>query len=321
MTTRIYPIRPTTSVVDRGFLRDVLAGLQQREKRLPCKYFYDARGSALFDRICELPEYYPTRTELAILQVNAEAMTARFATDSAFIEYGSGSSLKTRVLLRQLRGGVYHPVDISREHLLTSARRLAEEFPAVQVVPVCADFTKPFTLPPSRSVSRRVVYFSGSTIGNFPPAEAVRLLRQIAALIGPGGGLLIGVDLQKARSILEPAYNDAAGVTAEFNLNLLERINRELGGTFAVERFRHEAIYNEEYGRIEMYLISEEDQEVEIGETCIRFEAGERICTEYSYKYTPAGFAERLGAAGMQVREVWYDPRQLFSVQYAEVVR
>ncbi|MFO0881609.1 MAG: L-histidine N(alpha)-methyltransferase [Gemmataceae bacterium] len=307
--------------LDRGFLRDVHAGLSRTSKTLPCKYFYDARGSALFDQICELPEYYPTRTELAILRNHVGEITRHLGRDCTLIEYGSGSSLKTRLLLAQLSGGVYHPVDISREHLLASARTLAAEFPTLLVDPICADFTRPFTVPHRPKTGRKVVYFSGSTIGNFPRPEALRLLHQISEQIAPGGGLLIGVDLRKDRATLEAAYNDAAGVTAAFNLNLLVRINRELSGTFDLDRFRHRAVYHEAAGRIEMYLISLDDQVVEVDGEEFAFEAGERICTEYSCKYTREEFAEMLREAGLEVRQVWTDPQQLFSVQYASLTR
>jgi dimethylhistidine N-methyltransferase len=305
--------------VDPDFLADVLAGLARPDKHLPCKYFYDERGSRLFDRICELPEYYPTRCELAILRRDAAEMVGRFPPGAALVEYGSGSGLKTRLLLEQLGEGTYYPVDISREHLLQSARRLAREFLHIDVVPVCADFTKPFMLPRAARLPRqRVVYFSGSTISNFGPPEAVGLLRQIARLIGPGGGLLIGVDLRKDRAILEPAYDDAAGVTAAFNLNLLARVNRELGGDFALDRFRHHAFWNEQHGRIEIHLVSLEQQVVTVAGRRFPLAAGETICTEYSYKFSVEEFARLAEAAGLDVREVWRDAAGLFSVQYAQ---
>jgi dimethylhistidine N-methyltransferase len=303
---------------DPTFLADVLEGLSRPDKHLPCKYLYDERGSWLFDRICELPEYYPTRCELAILRRHAAAMVARFPDGAALVEYGAGSGVKTRLLLRQLGQGTYFPVDISRQHLLHSTRRLAEEFPRVEVVPVCADFTRPFALPHAeRFPRRRVVYFSGSTISNFGPAEAVELLRQIARLVGRGGGLLIGVDLKKDRAIVEPAYDDAAGVTAAFNLNLLARINRELGGDFVLGRFRHRAFWDEEHGRIEMHLVSREAQEVSVGDRRFALAAGETICTEHSYKFSVEGFAALARAAGLEVTDVWTDERGWFSVQYA----
>jgi dimethylhistidine N-methyltransferase len=307
------------SSLSREFLRDVLAGLSRPDRHLPCKYFYDERGSQLFEQICELPEYYPTRCELAILETHAGEMAERLGPGRVLVEYGSGSSRKTRLLLDRLAGPLtYVPVDISHEHLLASARRLAADYSHIQVVPVCADFTQPFRLPASVGKDRRAVYFSGSTIGNFGPAEAVALLRQIAALVGCGGALIIGVDLKKDRAILEPAYDDAQGVTATFNLNLLARINRELGADFVLDRFRHLAFYNETHGRIEMHLVSLEEQTVHLAGHSFRLARDETICTEHSHKYSLADFAELASAAGLRVRAVWTDPAGLFSVQYAE---
>jgi dimethylhistidine N-methyltransferase len=303
------------------FLDDVLAGLSRRDKHLPCKHFYDERGSQLFEEICELPEYYPTRCELAILQAHAADMADRLGPGCVLIEFGSGSSRKTRLLLDHLAGPVtYVPVDISRDFLLASANRLAGDYPHVSIVPQCADFARPFRLPASlRPEARRVVYFSGSTIGNFGPAEAHRLLRQIARLVGPGGGLLIGVDLKKDRAILEPAYDDAQAVTAAFNLNLLARINRELGADFVLDRFRHRAFYNEPHGRIEMHLVSLESQTVHLAGHCFHLAPGETICTEYSHKYSLVEFASLAQGAGLGVRDVWTDEAGLFSVQFAQV--
>jgi L-histidine Nalpha-methyltransferase len=310
----------TPSVTDRDLLRDVLAGLASRPKRLPCKYFYDEAGSRLFEQICELPEYYPTRCELAILRRHAGRMMELLGPSGVLIEYGSGAGLKTRLLLERMRrGAVYVPVDISRDHLLATAARLAADFPHVEVVPVCADFTRPFRLPASLGTSRRRnVYFSGSTIGNFGPAEAVGLLRDIARLVGPAGGLLIGVDLKKDRAILEPAYDDCRGVTAAFNLNLLARINAELKADFDLDAFRHVAFYDEAHGRIEMHLESRKRQSVTVAGRRFDLAAGERICTEYSHKYSFEDFAGLAREAGMTVREVWTDPEGLFSVQYAD---
>src|SRR5262245_20598264 len=309
------PARPAPDM-----LQEVLAGLSRPHKHLPCKYFYDERGSGLFEQICALQEYYPTRCELAILEKHAGEIAELLGPGCALIEYGSGSGRKTRLLLERVGEGVYYPVDISREHLLHTAGLLARDFPRLEVVPVCADFSPPFALPASRRAARRrAVYFSGSTIGNFGPAESARLLRQIAGQVGPGGGLLIGVDLKKDRAILEPAYDDAAGVTAEFNLNLLARLNRELGADFALERFRHRAFYNEAHGRIEVHLVSLAAQAVRVGGRRCALAAGETICTEYSYKYSLEDFARLAGAAGMEVRRVWTDGAGLFSVQYAEV--
>ncbi len=299
------------------FLADVLAGLGRERKELPCKYFYDERGSRLFDRICELEEYYPTRTELAIMEQHAGEMAEAIGPGCLLVEYGSGSSLKTRLLIDRLEAPVaYVPVDISREHLLRSAGALAERHPELEVLPVCADFTRPFELPrPATKPARDVAYFPGSTIGNFAEPEARELLGQIAALTGPGGGLLIGADLEKDADTLEAAYDDAEGVTAEFNLNLLARINRELEADFRLERFRHEAVWEPKRGRVEMHLVSLDEQAVSIGDARIRFARGESIHTESSHKYSVEGFAALAGSAGFRVERVWTDPGRLFSVQ------
>lgn len=299
------------------FRRDVLQGLRSRPRTLPCKYLYDERGSALFDKICDLPEYYLTRTELEVLHRDAPAMAKALGPQCLIIEFGSGSSIKTPLLLEQLESPAgYVPVDISREHLMTSAKSIASRFPAIEVQPVCADFTKRFELPAVKSpVQRRVVYFPGSTIGNFGPDDAITLMKGIADLVGHGGALLVGVDLYKSADIIEPAYNDTAGITAAFNLNLLERINRDLDADFQPEWFEHRAWFNEEHGRIEMYLISRRSQQVRIGDKVFHFTAGEGICTEHSYKYRRAAFAAMAGTAGFTVREVWTDTKGYFSVQ------
>ena len=299
------------------FLRDALGGLQASPKTLPCKYFYDERGSKLFDDICELPEYYPTRTELGIMERHGDDMAAVLGPACLVVEYGSGSSMKTRLLLDRLEEPAgYVPVDISREHLLASAAALAAEYPTLEVLPVCADFTQPFELPaPSRSPKRTAVYFPGSTIGNFTTDQAEGLLRQVRELVGPGGSLLIGVDLVKEAAVLERAYDDAAGVTAAFNLNLLERMNRELGADFDMERFRHRAVWCAEPSRIEMHLVSQTDQTVQLGTHRISFAAGESICTEHSHKYSRESFAAIAGRAGLDVERIWTDDAELFSVQ------
>lgn len=303
------------------FHRDVIGGLSRTRKEIPSKYFYDARGSRLFDQICELPEYYPTRTETGIMRRFAGEMGEQVGGEARVVEWGSGSSVKTRILLNHLEEPVaYVPVDISREHLESAAERLAEEFPEVEVLPVAADFTKPFALPePNRSAARTVVYFPGSTIGNFPPRTAARLLGQIARMAGAGGSLLIGIDLQKSEEVIEAAYNDAAGVTAEFNLNLLRRMNSELDGDFELGQFQHVAEYNREEGRIEMYLESRREQVARVGGERFQFGAGERILTEYSCKYTIEGFSALAGEAGWCQGESWTDEREYFAVMQFHV--
>jgi dimethylhistidine N-methyltransferase len=302
---------------DAQFYADAVRGLGRPRKELPCKYFYDAHGSALFERICELPEYYPTRCELEALQGHGEEIAEAIGPGCMLIEYGSGSSTKTRLLLDRLsQPAAYVPVDISGEHLAQSARALARHYRGLEVLPVGADFTRPFALPrPRREPLRRVVYFSGSTIGNFTPPEAQALLAGIARLVGPGGGLLIGVDLKKDRRVLHAAYNDAQGVTAAFNRNLLTRINRELGGTFDVDHFHHDAFYNAGYGRIEMHLVSGAEQSARVGNHAFRFRRGETIRTEYSHKFTVEEFRELARPAGLEFERVWTDRAAYFSVQ------
>lgn len=298
------------------FLRDVRQGLSGPRKTIPCKYLYDRRGSRLFDRICELDEYYPTRTELSIMRRYPDEIAAQIGPGVALVEYGSGSSVKTRWLLDHLDEPIaYVPVDISEDHLRETAVRLAGLYPAIDIVPVCADFTRPFRLPAfPREPSHAAVYFPGSTIGNFEPAAARSLLASIAEVVGEGGGAIIGFDLRKDAAVIEAAYNDGEGVTAEFNLNLLERINRELGADFEVDSFEHAAEYQPEHGRIEMSLVSTRDQEVTIGDDVFAFERDEPIHTEHSHKYTVDLFGEMASAAGMTMRRVWTDPRDWFAV-------
>jgi dimethylhistidine N-methyltransferase len=302
------------------FLGEVVAGLSRAypSRALPTAYLYDERGSQLFDEICELEEYYPTRTELALMEAKIDEMAAAIGPRALLVEYGSGSSIKTQILLEHLIEPVgYVPVDISREHLLASAEKIAAQHPGLEVLPVCADFTQPFDVPtPQAEPERRVIYFPGSTVGNFLPEHAVALMTTMADEVGPDGGLLIGVDLRKDKVKLEAAYDDAKGVTAEFNLNLLRRINRELGGDFDLSGYEHEAVYDESNGRIEMRLVSLRDQTVHVGGHAFELRAGERVHTEYSHKYTIGGFAELARRAGFAQRNVWVDDANLFSVHY-----
>lgn len=297
---------------------ETLAYLADNPKALPSKYFYDERGSRLFDAICELPEYYLTRTELAIMETHAADMAAALGPRVLLVEPGSGTSAKTRLLLDKLHWPcAYVPVDISREHLINAADQLNRSYPDLEVLPVCADFSQPFALPaPRHPAARTVIYFPGSTIGNFEPDGAVSLLRRLQRLAGRKGALLIGVDLNKDRTVLESAYNDAAGVTAAFNMNLLERLNRELHSNFNLQRFQHQAPYNQAEGRIEMHLVSLEDQEVNVAGETVHFRADEPIVTEYSYKHTLPGFAALAAQAGWSVQKVWTDEQRWFSVQY-----
>lgn len=308
---------PTTET----FFNDVVAGLSEFPRTLPCKYFYDERGSQLFNEICELDEYYLTRAELAIMERSASEMAAQIGPGVMLVEYGSGSSIKTRLLLDQLcEPAAYVPVDISREHLQMTADDLAISYPQIEVLPVCADFTEAFSLPsPSVDATHVAVYFPGSTIGNFEPEAARAILTRIAKLCGTGGGLLIGIDLQKDTAVLEAAYNDADGVTSEFNLNLLTRINRELNGNIDVVQFEHEAAYNKECGRVEIRLVSRSAQEVQIGDQTFLFQKGDAILTEYSHKYTIASFAKLADQVGLTLRRSWKDSQERFAVLHLVV--
>lgn len=299
-------------------IEEIHTGLSQPSKSISPKYFYDDAGSKLFDAICDLPEYYPTRTELGIMQANVDEIAALIGEKASLIEFGSGSSRKTIVLLKHLHDlAVYVPVDISREHLLKAADEIRDDFPTIEVLPVAADFTKPFQLPSPRIMPlKNIIYFPGSTIGNFSAEASLELLKVMHHEAGENGALLIGVDLQKNKAVLERAYNDSVGITAQFNLNVLRRLNREYGGTFDLDGFRHRAIYNEKAGRIEMYLDSIRDQSAEVAGKTFQFVEGDTICTEHSYKYTLDGFADLAKTAGFKVKKVWMDAERLFSVQY-----
>jgi L-histidine Nalpha-methyltransferase len=312
--------RPATKT---QFLADVLHGLGQPEKELPCKYFYDEAGSRLFERICELEEYYLTRTELAIMRQHVDEMAAVIGPDCSIIEYGCGAGLKIRLLLdRVTTPAAYIPIDISSECLHRCAAEIAARYAGLEVRPLCADFTGDYRLPEIRiPEARRVVYFPGSTIGNFGPPEAAKLLSRVAAVCGPGGGLLLGFDLQKNVSILEAAYDDSKGVTRDFNLNLLARINLELGANFQIDAFRHRATYNRVLNCIEMYLVSLRTQTVAIGNQTISFAENEMIRTERSYKYDIDQFSRWVVTTGLQVQKVWTDERGFFAVLYLTGVR
>ena len=304
-------------MVPAGSLReDVIAGLSPPQKALPPKYFYDAAGGRLFERICRLPEYYPTRAELALTRRQLPAI-ARFAGKGCeLIEYGSGASLKTRLLIRALRPSVYVPVDISEDALAGAARRLAREFSWLHIFAVTGDFSQPLRLPVvrARAGRRRIVYFPGSTIGNLTPEEAQAFLKMTRGQVGRAGAMLVGVDLKKDANALHAAYNDSRGVTAAFNLNLLRRINRELGADFDLRRFRHYAFYNPQLGRIEMHLVSLARQTVSLGAYRFEFTSGETIHTENSYKYSAGEFAALAGEAGFRADKVWQDAQTRFAL-------
>lgn len=294
---------------------EVHAGLSRRQKALPPKLFYDRKGSELFEVITRLPEYYPTRTEIGLLRQHAAEMAQLLGTDSILLELGSGSSIKIRLLLEAVRPRIYVPMDISREHLIDSARRLARDYPWLTVHAACVDYTQPWYIP-DFGPGRYNAFFPGSSIGNFEPAKALRLLAQVRRLVGGGGGLLIGVDLRKDVSTLEQAYNDTQGVTADFNLNVLAHINRRLAADFDPGNFTHKAVYNAEHGRIEMHLECRHSHRVRVDGSVYHFTPGETIHTENSYKYSVEGFHRLAAQAGFAPVRVWTDPARLFSVHY-----
>lgn len=300
------------------FLAEVLIGLRKPQKELPSKYFYDERGSKLFERICELKEYYITRIEASIMQAHIEEIVELIGPQVLVIEHGCGNCEKVRFLMDHLHDPVaFIPIDISKEQLLQVSRELDSIYPQLQVLPVCADYTGNFELPiPKRESKRTVVYFPGSTISNFDPIPVEHFLEHVANLCRSNGALLIGVDLKKDPAVLHDAYNDGEGLTAAFNLNLLERINRELGCDFQLDAFEHYAFYNPRESRVEMHLISQKNQVVHINGETISFIKGESIWTESSYKYNLDEFKRMAAVAGFRVERVWIDERQWFSVQY-----
>lgn len=298
-----------------SFARDVVAGLTAERKTLRPKYFYDEEGSRLFEEITQVPEYYPTRTEIGILEEKGAEIAQLIPAGGALVEFGAGSSVKIRTVLSALdKLAVYVPVDISAEFLAGQAEALQEDFPNLMVRPVAADFTRPFALPAEAQHRPRVGFFPGSTIGNFDPPEAENFLRHAGRILGKGARMIVGVDLVKSRDVLRAAYNDAEGVTAAFNLNLLRRINRELGGDFDLDRFEHRAVFNENRGRVEMHLVSRERQRVSVCGKKVDFAPGETIHTECSYKYTIASFGDLAARAGWTRVESWTDERDWFSV-------
>lgn len=314
MTRTLSSAAPTKQT----FERDVLRGLSQARKTLPCKYLYDQRGSELFEAICELDEYYLTRTELAILESSIDEIADECGPQCLVIEPGSGAGVKTELLLSRLDDPAgYIPIEISQSSLEQTTSRLGERFPKLRVHPVRADFTKLECLPDlPRGARRPVVFFPASTIGNFARGSAVRLLEAFSTWVGHEGAVLVGVDLWKDEDVLLAAYNDRAGVTAQFNRNLLARINRELDGTFPLERFRHEAILSREHQRIEMHLVCLDQRRVRVRGREFSFKAGESICTEHSHKYRLEDLCELAARAGLRVQRTWTDPRRWFSVQW-----
>ncbi len=297
-----------------NFRKDVLEGLARPQKALPPKYFYDGAGSQLFEKICRLREYYPTRVELGITKRSLKEI-ARFAgRGCALLEYGSGESLKTRLLIAALEPSVYMPVEISADALRAAVKHLARDFPKLSIVAITADFSHPLSIPAFPGNARRLVYFPGSTIGNLRRDEAEAFLRMTRGQVGANGAMIVGVDLKKDPNVLHAAYNDAKGVTAAFNLNLLARINRELGGDFDLKRFAHYAFYNPMAGRIEMHLVAREAHVVNIGSYRFSFYRGESIHTENSYKYSVPEFETLARNAGFKPAKLWTDPRRWFGV-------
>ena len=308
--TQVHPFDEATT----AFAGDVIGNLSQHPKRLSPKYFYDAAGSELFEQITVLPEYYPTRTELGILRSRGDEIAAIIPKGAALVEFGAGATTKVRLLLECCEFGAYVPVDISGDFLNAQADALRKDFPDLAVYPVAADFTAPFALPAAISGMPKVGFFPGSTLGNFEPHEASAFLRSARKILGEGAQMIIGVDLEKNERVLYDAYNDAAGVTARFNLNVLVRINRELGGNFDISGFMHRSIYNRERHRIEMHLIAKQAQSVRILEQTFSFRPGESIHTESSYKYSLERFTALARQSGWSVRDSWTDAEQMFSV-------
>jgi dimethylhistidine N-methyltransferase len=302
--------------------KEVCSGLSMHPKVLEPKFFYDEEGSLLFEQICDVPEYYPTCRETAILRTYAEEMKGEIGADCLLIEFGSGNSQKIRLLLDKLKPVGYLAIEISREQLLSACEELSTQYPHLPIAAMCADYCQPLQLPESEGAkgARRIAFFPGSTIGNFTPDAAIQFLSNVRQLVGAAGGLLIGVDMKKDTALLNAAYNDGAGVTAAFNLNLLRRINRELGADFDLASFKHHAFYNEAMGRIEMHLVSQRKQRVKIKDQTFMFEKGESIHTENSYKYTADEFRSLARQAGFGAGRVWFDKDQLFSVHYLDAV-
>jgi len=314
----------------RRLLQEVIDGLSSEPKTLNPKFFYDEAGSRLFEEICLQPEYYPTRIEKFILNEQIESIAEVLSDMDILLEYGSGAAEKVRPLLEHLpKLSAYVPIEISKEILFKSSQDLAERYPRLRIIPICADFTSHLELPlfhisrsairPLGTLPRKVAFFPGSTIGNFAPEVALEFLRRTLDHVGTGGGLLLGVDLKKDRALLEAAYNDRAGVTAKFNLNILKRINHQFEADFAPDQFEHYAFYNEKQGRIEMHLRALKTQRVHIGEYEVSFKPGDSIHTESSYKYSTEEFASLAAEAGFIAQAVWTDPGKLFGVFYFEV--
>ena len=305
-----YDLKPAAPRVQE----EVSAGLNQRQKTLPPKYFYDEHGSLLFDEITTLPEYYLTRTEIGILKKRSAEFAHALKKGSWLLEYGVGSGNKSRILLDAIEPSAYVPVDISSDPLLEMAHSIHDEYKEMSVYPICADFTNAFELPSAMNGKEKVAFFPGSSIGNFSRSEACEFVGNIARVLGDGGSLVLGVDTRKPASIIEPAYNDSRGVTALFNKNILRHLNERLGTRFQLDLFDHEANYVEDEGCLEMHLICRREHEVEVGEETFLFRQGESICTERSYKYSRDEVEDLAGSAGFVLDQIWSDTSQMFMV-------
>jgi len=312
---KFYDLHPSLA----NLKEEVLSGLSNQPKAFSPKFFYDREGSLLFDQITELPEYYPTRTEIALLEEYGAEMASQLGKKCLLLELGSGSSQKIRVLLDALKPTAYMPMDISKEHLWHSAKTLATDYPDLDIHAVCVDYSSDFKLPYYPEQIPKAAFFPGSSIGNFEPQHAKKLLRRVSQLLGEEGALLIGVDLKKEPEVLNAAYNDAQGVTAAFNLNVLARINRELEASFDLSCFNHHAFYNKAVGRVEMHLVSNTQQTVEIEGNCFQFAKGETIHTECSYKYTVEEFQQLAEEVNFKPQQVWLDSAKLFSIHCLQV--
>jgi len=306
----------TTAEADNPYIAELYEGLTSPQKTINPKYFYDQLGSELFEKITELPEYYPTRTEISILQTHATSIAELLGDNVVLIEPGAGSCSKVRHLLDAIKPQCYLPMDISAEFLFQSARQLERDFDWLNLQPIAADFTRNIDLPALPDAANKVIFYPGSTIGNFEPDDAIEFLSQAKAIIGDQGGVLIGIDLQKDHNLLHAAYNDACGITEQFNLNILNHVNTLIDSDFDLNNFSHRAFYNDQKNRIEMHLVCEQSHTVRCDDSTITFDAGESIHTESSYKYTLGGIESLAKAAGLQLEQSWVDQQALFSVNY-----
>jgi len=321
MTSSLNSSSENNKTINNDFMLDIIVGLNKNQKEIPCKWFYDDNGSYLFEQICELPEYYPTRTEVKILTDSANIISSLVKPNISLVEFGSGSSSKVKILLDALKEPyAYIPVDISREYLYSASKTLTSLYPEIKILPVYADYTQSFSLPNHNNINSLLGFFPGSTIGNFAPYDAVKFLRRIRKILGNNSNLIIGADLKKNIRTLEAAYNDSKGITAAFNKNVLIRANKELNANFVIEFFDHKAYWNESAGRIEMHLVSLQKQTVSFSGKEFFFEKGETIHTESSYKYMLDDFRNMALKAGWNCKTTWLDTNKYFSVNYLDSI-